>query len=80
VLAGARGRGRTGRRSRVNRGSIWRVGQGGGDSGQQLAGGQRGAAAVGLVPTNWASSVSVDGPVNRGIGKGGWREASMASK
>jgi hypothetical protein len=30
---------------------------------------------VGLVPANWASLVSVDGLVNCGRGKGGWREA-----
>jgi hypothetical protein len=39
-LAGARGRGRTGEGSRVTRDSVWGVGQGGGGTGERLAGGQ----------------------------------------
>jgi hypothetical protein len=49
-LAVARGRGRTGEWSRDALGPIWGFGPGGGGSGEQLAGGQGGAAAVGAVP------------------------------
>jgi hypothetical protein len=47
--AGARGRGRTGERSRGALGPVWALGRGGGGAGKRLACGQRGAAAGSLL-------------------------------
>jgi hypothetical protein len=60
-LAGARGRGRTGEGSRGALGPVWALGRGGGGAGKRLVGGQRGAAAGGLLRRGEGRGEGVEG-------------------